>query len=164
MAEKLVDRPKIDKIDVIILKALLKDARTHYADIAKECGISSNSIKLRINRLKKEGVIIHEVTQVNPKGLGYNCIAFLPIQACTNKIQDVCDFLKNSPNRIDVMRDLGKFNILMTVTLKNIEDIDNVIAYVKGNPDVIEVYANIAWDLVRVDHPENLEIEEYEGN
>ena len=107
MGITLADRPKIDKIDIVILKALLNDARAPYVNIAKECGISSNSVKFRVDRLKEEGVITGEITQINPKYLGYNYIAFIPIQACANKIQSVFDY---------VHRDFcGDFHVLVDV-------------------------------------------------
>jgi len=158
----LGDRAKIDEIDVKILKTLLKDARTPYADIGRECGISSNSIRLRFERLKKVGVIKGAITQVNPKSLGYNYIAFISVQADANRRQHVNDFLKNTPNIITTTELMGRYNIMMFVALKNIEEIDRVVTYIKRNQNVVKVNANIAWDLVKVDHPENLEIEEYE--
>lgn len=161
--DELGQRTKIDEIDIVILKAMLKNARISYADIAKKCGISSNSIKLRFNRLKEEGIITGLITQVNPKKLGYNYIAFLPIQASANKIRKVYDFLKNTPNMINIFQEIGSYNILVTVALKKIENIDKVIAYIKGNPDVLTVNALIAWDLVMVDHAENLDIETFKG-
>ena len=163
MGIKLAQRPKIDKTDVVILKALLNDARTPYVDIAKLCGISSNSVKFRIDRLKNEGVITREITQVNPKYLGYNYIAFIPIQACANEIESVHNFLKNTPNMVKVLVEIGAYNLNVVVALENIEQINEVIGYIRTNPNVVSANALIVWDMGRVDLPQNLEIEEYEG-
>lgn len=144
------------------MKALLNDARTPYVDIAKECGISSNSIKFRIDRLKEEGVITGEITQINPKYLGYNYIAFIPIQACANKIQSVYDFLKNTPNLVNILPEIGTYNLTVVIALEHVEQINKTIAYIRTNPNVVNANALIAWDMGRVDHPKNLVIEEYE--
>ena len=156
-------RPKIDKTDIIILKALLKDARTPYVDIAKKCGISSNSVKFRVNRLKEEGVISGELTQVNPKYLGYNYTAFIPIQDCANDIESVSNFLKNTPNMVKVLPEIGTYNLTVVVPLEQIEQINKVIEYIRTNPNVVSANALIVWDMGKVDSAQNLVIEEYEG-
>jgi Lrp/AsnC family leucine-responsive transcriptional regulator len=56
---------KIDEIDVKILKTLLKDARASFADIARDCIISTNAIVKRFYRLKRTGVIAGTSTMVN---------------------------------------------------------------------------------------------------
>jgi len=158
----LDDRARIDEIDVRILKALLKDARTTYADIARECGISSNSIKLRFERLKKAGIIKSSITQVNPKSLGYNYIAFITIQTDANRKQYNHKFLKNIPNIIHATKLMGRYNLMIVVAFADVKEIDEVVTYIKRNPHIIKVNVAIAWDLVNVDHPENLEIKECE--
>ncbi len=156
-------RPKIDKTDIIILKALLKDARTPYVEIAKKCGISSNSVKFRVDRLKKEGVISGELTQLNPKYLGYNYTAFIPIQSCANEIESVSNFLKNTPNMVKVLPEIGSYNLTVVVALEQIEQINKVIEYIRTNPNVVSANALIVWDMGKVDSAQNLVIEEYEG-
>jgi Lrp/AsnC family transcriptional regulator for asnA, asnC and gidA len=145
------------------MKALLKDARTPYVDIAKKCGISSNSVKFRVNRLKQEGVITGEITQIDPKALGYNYIAFIPIQACANEIESVSDFLKNTPNMVNVLHEIGAYNLNVVVALEQIEQINEVIGYIRTNPNVVSANALIVWDMGKVDNTKNLVIEEYEG-
>ena len=156
-------RPKIDKIDIIILKALLKDARTPYVEIAKKCGISSNSVKFRVDRLKTDGVITGTITQVNPKGLGYNYITFIPIQACANEIESVSNFLKNTPNMVKVLNEIGAYNLNVVVALEQIEQINEVIGYIRTNPNVVSANALIVWEMGSVDQFQNIKIEEYEG-
>ncbi|MCW4022204.1 MAG: Lrp/AsnC family transcriptional regulator [Candidatus Bathyarchaeota archaeon] len=156
-------RPKIDKIDIIILKALLKDARTPYVDIAKRCGISSNSVKFRVDRLKMDGIITGSITQINPKALGYNYIAFIPIQACANEINSVHEFLKKTPNMVNVLVEMGAYNLNVVVALEQIEQINEVIGYIRTNPNVVSANALIVWEMEPVDHLENLTFEEYEG-
>ena len=91
-------RLEIDKIDVRILKTLMKDPRTSFAEIAKDCEVSTNTIRIRFKRLKKIGVITGSTIQVNPKSLGYESIAFLAIEADIDEEQSVLEFLDHIPN------------------------------------------------------------------
>ena len=154
----MVVRQKIDEIDIKILKNLLKNARTSYANIGRECGLSSNSIRLRFRRLKEAGVITGAIMQVNPKSLGYDCIAFLGIQADPVNRMVVYDFLEKMPNIILNTRKIGRYNILSFAALKNVDELAHTVEHVRSHPHVRNVEASIWVDVTRLDHPENLEI------
>ena len=46
--------PKINELDSKILKNLLKDGRTGYYEIAKQCGVSKNKIWKRCRSMEKK--------------------------------------------------------------------------------------------------------------
>ena len=69
---ELVSQVKIDEIDVKILKALLEDARTNFADIARDCGVSTTSIVKRFYNLKRCGIIAGTSIRVDLNKMGYN--------------------------------------------------------------------------------------------
>ena len=152
-------RPKIDEIDVKIMRALLKDPRISFCDIAKECDISSNSIRLRFERLKEEGVITGAITQVNPKSLGYNCIADIGIQTYAQEKVNILEFLKNIPGILWIFPNIGKYNIMSIVALPNVDDLAYTIEKIRCHPQVIAADAYIWVDVVRMARPENLVIE-----
>ncbi|MBN2236284.1 MAG: Lrp/AsnC family transcriptional regulator [Bacteroidales bacterium] len=156
-------RPKIDEIDVRILRILLNDPRTSFAEIAKYCGMSANTIRMRHKRLKETGVITGAIMQVTPKSLGYNCIALLSIQANANEETSVYEFVKNIPNIINTFQPIGKYNIHGLAALKSVDELARTVDQIKSNPYVIDVKEHIWVDVVRMDHPENLVIEPFEG-
>jgi Lrp/AsnC family transcriptional regulator for asnA, asnC and gidA len=155
--------PKIDEVDVKILKALLKDARTSFADIAKDCGMSTNSIRIRFERLKKAGIIKGAITQINPKSLGYNCIALLGIQVDPTKEKSVYNFLEKTPNLILNSQLIGRYDITSIAAIKSVDDLGHIIKVVSGNPHVRKVETSIWFDIIEICRPENLEIKNYEG-
>lgn len=156
-------RPKIDEADVRILKILLKDPRTSFAEIAKDCEMSTNAIRMRFKRLKEVGVIKGAIMQVNPRSLGYDCIAFLGIQADANKETKVYDFLEKTPNIILNVKYMGRYNILSFAALKSLDKLAHTIEQVGRIPHVRNVEESIWVDLVRMDHPENLIIKPFHG-
>lgn len=148
---------KIDEVDTIILKTLLKDVRTSFSEIAKECGMSSNAIRIRFERLKKSGVITGSITQVNPKKFGYDCVAFLLIKAEANNENEVYEFVQKLPN-LGCFKPLGRYNIQTMVALKNVDELANRIEEIKSHPKVLAVKEIILVDAASIDHPENLVI------
>jgi len=160
----LNDRPKIDEIDIKILKTLLNDPRTSFAEIAKDCGMSTNTIRVRHKRLKETGVITGATMQINPKSLGYNCIALLSIQTAANEEKRVHEFVKNIPNIIDIFQPIGNYNIHGLAALKSIDELAHTVDCIKSNPHVIDVKEYIWVDAMRMDHPNNLVIEPFDGS
>ena len=72
---------KLDQIDISILKVLNKDGRKPLIDIAKQLKVSSDTIRYRINNLKKSGIITGFGIKINYKKLNnqYHLI-FLKLQ------------------------------------------------------------------------------------
>ena len=156
-------RPKIDETDITILKTLLNDPRTSFADIAKDCGMSTSTIQMRFKRLKKDGIITGAIAQVNPKNLGYNCIALLSIQADANEEKSVYNFVEKIPEVIDVFQPIGRYNILTFAALKSTDELAHTVEQINSHPHVRNVQECILVDIVLMDHPNNLVIEPFNG-
>jgi len=69
----------IDTIDKKILNMLIENARTSYADMAKEVDLSSPSVIERVKKLEHSGIIKSYSANVNYKMLGYDILAFIGI-------------------------------------------------------------------------------------
>jgi Lrp/AsnC family transcriptional regulator for asnA, asnC and gidA len=156
-------RPKIDETDITILKTLLNDPRTSFADIAKDCGMSTSTIRMRFKRLKKDGIITGAITQVNPKNLGYNCIALLSIQAAANEEKSVYNFVEKIPEVIKSFQPIGRYNILTFAALKSTDELAHTVEQINSHPHVRNVQECILVDIVLMDHPKNLVIEPFNG-
>ena len=70
----------LDAADVRILDALVDDARTSIADLARSVGLSPPSVSERIRRLEEAGVIEGYTLTINPKALGLPIAAWLRIR------------------------------------------------------------------------------------
>jgi DNA-binding Lrp family transcriptional regulator len=67
-----MERPIIlDKIDLIILSTLARDCRTSYNSIGSQIGLTSKSVKTRVKKMARSGVIEKFVIRVNPAAFGY---------------------------------------------------------------------------------------------
>jgi DNA-binding Lrp family transcriptional regulator len=61
----------LDKNDLTILPALARDCRTSYSNIGSQIGLTSKSIKARVKKMVRSGVIEKFVVRVNPAAFGY---------------------------------------------------------------------------------------------
>jgi DNA-binding Lrp family transcriptional regulator len=159
----LSSRPKIDEIDVRILKAMFKDSRTSFAKIAKDCKMSTNAIRRRFINLKRSGVITGATIQVQLDRLGYKGIAFLAIEADVYKEQSVLKFLEMLPQLILSHRQIGKHNIVSISIIKEIEDLTCILETLSSNPHIRTVDTAISMNLSNMYLLDNLVIEPFNG-
>ncbi|UCC58595.1 MAG: Lrp/AsnC family transcriptional regulator [Candidatus Bathyarchaeum sp.] len=151
--------PKIDEINAKILKALLKEPRTSFTEIAKECGLSNTSIKNRFDRMKKSGIINGAIMQINPRSFGYDCIAFANIEVDPREKVRVYEFLKKQQFAIYPAQLTGRNVILGFVVSKNTDDLSRIVKQIQSHPNIRSVSTAIWIDITNMDHPENLIVE-----
>ena len=68
---------KLDELDRAILKILMDDARTPYAEMAKQFNVSPATIHVRIEKMKAADIIQGTEVVVNTKKLGYDVCCFI---------------------------------------------------------------------------------------
>lgn len=149
---------EIDEIDAKILVTLLKNARTSFTKIAKECGISVGAVRMRYKRLWKIGVIKGEITLVNPHTLGYRHICDLGIIIRIEHEQDVLKFLMDKPYISHIAGPLGKYDIWAKVALREDQNLAEILDDIEENPHIKSVDALVWAEAVNVEYPENLAI------
>lgn len=149
---------KIDEIDVNTIRALQKDARANFADIARNCGVSTDTISKRFRKMKKAGIIRGTTILLNPKSFGYDCVASFGIRVDYPHVEDVVDFIEKIPEVVFCNPSLGRHNIFAIAVLKNVGRLSQVKESIQGHPMVREVAANIWVDEILL-CPENFEFE-----
>ncbi len=71
---------ELDSVDARILDLLQRDASLSIADIAEKVGLSSSPAWRRIERLKRAGVILRQVTLLDHEKLGLNFEVFASVK------------------------------------------------------------------------------------
>ena len=61
----------LDKNDLTILPTLARDCRTPYSSIGLQIGLTPKSVKARVKKMVRSGVIEKFVVRVNPAAFGY---------------------------------------------------------------------------------------------
>jgi DNA-binding Lrp family transcriptional regulator len=158
----LSNRQKVDDVDIKIIKTLLKEPRTSFAKIAKDCDLSTTSIRNRFNIMKKSGIINGAIMQVNPTSFGYKCIAFAYIELASREQPEVLEFLNDQQFAIDEARLTGRHSIVGFVVAKDTDDLSYIVNQIQCHPSIRSISTAIWIDMTHMDHPENLIIEPYD--
>lgn len=154
----MVSLKKIDEIDINIVRALQKDARTNLIDIAKDCDVSIDTISKRFKKLERTGIVKGTTILLNPKQFGYDCVASLEIDIDYPHVGDIIDFIRNKRDIIFCTSIMGRHDIFCIAVLKNVGRLSKLIEIIKGHPLIREVTANIWVDEILL-CPENFEFE-----
>ena len=132
----------LDAIDVRILNALVDDARTSIADLARSVGLSPPSVSERIKRLEEAGAIEGYTLMINPKALGLPIAAWLRIRPIPGQLQKVADILRGLRQIVECDRITGEDCFIARAHVQSVDDleklIDQVIPYAMTNTSIIQ--------------------------
>lgn len=84
----------MDKLDIDILRVLIHDCRTSYRKIGFGVGLTTNSVKTRINRLVSTGIIRQFSLSINLSILGYSAIYYIFIKKSKDIRETIITHLK----------------------------------------------------------------------
>jgi DNA-binding Lrp family transcriptional regulator len=153
---------KFDETDVRIIRNLQRDARTNFADIAKQCGVSVDTIIKRFQRLRRNGVVRGTTILLDPRQFGLECPASLEINVEPVKVNAVVEQLRRQPGVTFCTPSVGMQNIFAVVVLPNMKELNTLIENIKALPDVNDVKTSI-WVEDILLCPENFELEGLKG-
>jgi Lrp/AsnC family transcriptional regulator for asnA, asnC and gidA len=118
----------LDKIDHIILKALLEDGRASFSAIARETKLTDVAIKKRVESLKRRGVIDSISVDLNYKALGYENPIFVQIRSEVSKHKDIVKKLNEMDFVLELYQVLGEYNLIAKLIVPNLETAEKFIS------------------------------------
>jgi DNA-binding Lrp family transcriptional regulator len=115
---------RVDRLDLKILRSLSRDGRKPYKAVAKELDVSDATIRKRVDRMKRDGVIRQFYVLVNYDKVGQFVKAFIGLKVNPSKLQDIVTGLQNNPDIQVVYRTTGSSDILIEVILKDMKELN----------------------------------------
>lgn len=110
---------ELDETDMHILGLLGKDCRKSALELAKEAGISGDTVLKRMKGLEKAGIIQAYKTQLNKRRFGYSYYKlFLNLAFLDEKAEKrVMGHFRENPYVVFAMKNLGKWNYELDVEM-----------------------------------------------
>ena len=118
----------VDKIDKIILKGLIKNARISIMQLSKLAGISGAAVHQRLKKLEKLNLITGSKISLNAKLLGFKTIAFVGVfldKAMRNP--EAVRQLKKIPEIIECHYTTGNWSIFIKLMCKDNEHLMHIL-------------------------------------
>jgi Lrp/AsnC family transcriptional regulator for asnA, asnC and gidA len=117
----------LDKIDHVILQALLLDGRASFSAIARETNLTDVAIKKRVESLKRKGIISGVSVDLNYKVLGYENPIFVQMRCEVSKNKDVVKRLQAMDFVLELYQVLGEYNLITKLIVPNLESAERFI-------------------------------------
>lgn len=122
-------KQSLDRLDQQILRALIIDARTPYAEMAKQFGVSAATIHVRVEKMRQAGIIEGTKIRVNQRKLGYDVCCFIGIILKSAKDYDqVIAKLSEFDEVVEAYYTTGNYSIFIKVMTHTIEELHSVLA------------------------------------
>ena len=121
---------QLDDIDLRILALLQADASLSIAEIAERVGLSSSPAWRRIERLKKVGVVVRQVTLLDPEKLGLTFEVFASVKLQLPSRENLERFeaaVHNWPEVIDCATVTGAVDYMLRIVTTDIHAYDDFL-------------------------------------
>jgi DNA-binding Lrp family transcriptional regulator len=125
----------MDELDAQIIELLAKDSRASFRKIAKEMGISADTVMRRYQNLENEKVIQPTIT-IDLVKLGYEAYAFFGLKiASQNTLRQITEKTLKIPDVTAAMETNGEYDLTIIAVVRNIKhtfEIGDKISKIQG--------------------------------
>ena len=127
----------MDKIDQKILSELTNDSSISIPKLSEKINVNSSVVYSRIKRLMKKKLIERFTIKVDDKKLGYGVKSLTGINMDSKQRDNVIQELFKIPGVREVSEVTGRFDILVTMYAKSLNDMYSVVSDDIGKIDGI---------------------------
>lgn len=135
----LIERPKIDDLDLKIVEILVKDGRTPFNEIAQNIGVSTDTVLKRYHKLK-DNCAIKVSIQINPNKIGYSSILDFNLTfASSSSSSSIIEALSQIPDVIIITKTSGDYDLQLTAMIRNLEQMFTLQEEIARTPGVTKI-------------------------
>ncbi len=114
----------IDALDMKVIRALQRDARKPIVQIAKEVNANEATVRRRIDKLVKDGIIERFTVVLDYHKLGRVIKAFIGLRVEPAKLKAIAEHLAKHPDTQVLYRTSGDTDIVTEVIFEKMEDLN----------------------------------------
>ncbi len=134
----------MDRLDREILEVLAEDARTPYAQIAKQLGVATATVHQRVKRLRESGVVRGFRLELDWAAIGLPVAGVISIRTASEKsLADIAEDLRAIPYVASCVAVTGEFDMFVTVRARSSDHlgelVDRIRLITKGSTRTIVV-------------------------
>lgn len=129
--------PDLDDIDVKLIEMLQKDSLAPFVEIAGALGVTEGTVRNRVRRLRRTGIIRRFTVAVDPAALGQTSVAFVLLNAAQGRLNEVAKKLAAVDAVAEVHETHTYGDLLLKVRAKSPSDLaDIIVGRIKAIPGV----------------------------
>ena len=124
----MLSRAKPDNIDLKILSELSNNSSISVPLLSKKINVNSSVVYSRIKRLVKRKLIERFTIEINNKELGYTVKSLTGINMDSKKRDNIIEELFKINEVREISEVTGRFDILVTMYSRNLEDMHQLVS------------------------------------
>ncbi len=144
--------PKIDDVDLKILRELQEDARKSLKEIAEKVGVAEGTVYNRINKMRRMGVIKKFIPVVDYSKLGYDLTAVIGVVAEGGHLIEIENEIAKEGNVTAVYDVTGEYDILIVARFKDRDSLNAFVKKLGGMENVKKTYTMLVLNVVKETH------------
>jgi len=118
-----------DNYDLKILRQLMEQARTTWAELGAILGLSSPAAAERVRKLEERGVIKGYIAQVDPESIGYGLAAFIAVYLDRPKHRSgFLQTIQVMPEVQECHHIAGDEDYILKVRCRNTRDLERIVS------------------------------------
>lgn len=129
---------KFDEIDMKILRELVVDAGQSVPKLSRKIQVNPSVTYSRIKRLVKRGLVKKFTVEVNEDLLGWKVLAYVGVNTDAKKRDAVLQQLLNEDEVREVAEVTGRFDFLVTIKSRSLEELHNSVSSKIGNIEGVQ--------------------------
>jgi Lrp/AsnC family transcriptional regulator, regulator for asnA, asnC and gidA len=118
---------ELDDTNKKILRALQKDARVSFKQIANDIGVSEATVFVRVRKLQEKGVLQGFRALVDPKSVGKNLTAITLIRAQPRSLVGILDALKKFEDISEIYDVTGQYYSIVKIRTDTTQHLSKII-------------------------------------
>ena len=141
----------IDETDAKILEVLQDNCKVSYSSISDTIGVPESTVRYRIERLEKRGVISNYIALIDPRKVGLSITAIMLIKVNPQEIREISNKLSGFRELRHLFRSTGLFDLISVINARDISHLNDLMEKVKLIQGIREVVVEVATELIKVD-------------
>lgn len=139
----------LDDLDKEILNMLQNDARIPYSEIAKKSGNAEATIRFRVKRLIKKGVISAFVAILNPMKIGFTVSGAILLKLDPLHMESIIDTLARYREISYMYRSTGEYDAVAVVYGRDMKHFNDTVKQIKILEGVKDVRVSVTTEFIK---------------
>ena len=140
---------KLDDLDKHLLSMLKEDARSSFADIARRLKVSEGTVHLRVQKLRKIGVIKGFYTIVAPDKVGKGLTVIMAVRADPAKYPEVLSEITAMKDVYEVYDVTGEFYAVLKIRTSDMKSLTKTLDEIGGIKGIVATQTMICLRTVK---------------
>ena len=130
-----VDSGELDDLDLRLLEALQRNARSTFAELGSVVGLKPPAVHDRVKRLETRGYVRRYAAQLDNKLLGLELTAFISCYTTPDaRYDDFTQMLSQMPEVSEIHSVAGEESFVLKVMTRSTNHLDELLSRLKAVP------------------------------